>query len=120
MAGQRIGTIESMTLKELVDKLRDGYGFWRSELPRRAGQMLASIIGEDEEEEVVTVECVAYSWGYGPDYRRAYVWYVTGYTPKALLEKGRASEVGGKHLALFGGRTGYIRREEDGFSIHME
>lgn len=120
MPASRIGSLESMTLRELIDKLQDGYGFWRPELPRRAGQMLESIIDEDEEDVVVTVECVAYSTGYGPDYRRSYVWYVTGYTPKALVEKGGASEVGATHFAIFGGRTGYILREKDGFSITME
>jgi hypothetical protein len=104
---------KTMTLKEFIEKMCNGWGFARPGQVIQIGIALSKIIPEQDLNTVVKVKTEWSSSGYGPDFRYHYRWYIDGYKPP-FNENARIVDT---QTLLFGGYFPFIRLTEDGFVV---
>jgi len=103
---------KTMTLKEFIEKMCNGWGFARPGRVIQIGKALSKIIPEQDLNTVVKVKTEWSSSGYGRDFRYHYRWYVKGYKP--FNENARIVDT---QTLLFGGSFPFIHPTEDGFVV---
>jgi len=79
-------TVSKMTLGEFIERMKDGWGFWRKSRVRRIGQALDNMIPHHLREKEVEVEYIRDSYGWGSDFHYSYMWRVEGVNFKGVME----------------------------------